>query len=57
MFPQEKIKQELKRGCDKIGLVKDICKKFVDKNFDVLEEELTTDDDPKTICANINVCK
>ncbi|XP_034164192.1 antimicrobial peptide NK-lysin isoform X2 [Pangasianodon hypophthalmus] len=53
----EQIKEKLKRGCDKIGFLKDQCKKIVDKNIDILVEELSTDDDPKTICANIGVCK
>ncbi|XP_053093650.1 antimicrobial peptide NK-lysin-like [Pangasianodon hypophthalmus] len=53
----EQIKEKLKRGCDKIGLLKDRCKKIVDKNIDILVEELSTDDDPKTMCANAGICK
>ncbi|KAM4540772.1 antimicrobial peptide NK-lysin-like isoform 1-T1 [Fundulus diaphanus] len=51
------ITQQLKAVCDKIGLLKSKCKKFVDKNFGVLVEELTTTDDVRTICVNVGACK
>uniref|UniRef100_A0A3Q2NPA0 Antimicrobial peptide NK-lysin n=1 Tax=Fundulus heteroclitus TaxID=8078 RepID=A0A3Q2NPA0_FUNHE len=44
---------QLKSVCDKIGLLKSKCKKFVDKNLGVLVEELTTTDDVRTICVNL----
>uniref|UniRef100_A0A8C7Z2Q1 Saposin B-type domain-containing protein n=1 Tax=Oryzias sinensis TaxID=183150 RepID=A0A8C7Z2Q1_9TELE len=46
----EKIKSQLSKVCDKIGLLRSQCKKFVAKNVDVLTEELTTTDDVRTIC-------
>lgn len=30
---------------------------MVNKHIDVLVEELSTDDDPQTICANAGICK
>nr|ABC17997.1 NK-lysin type 3 [Ictalurus punctatus] len=53
----EKIKEKLRRGCDKLPAVKDLCKKMVNKNIDLLVEELSTDDDPKAICAKAGLCK
>ncbi|KAI5102395.1 hypothetical protein C0J45_7747, partial [Silurus meridionalis] len=53
----EKIKEKLMNLCDKLGPVKNICRKMVTKNIDMLVEELSTDDDPKTICAKAGLCK
>uniref|UniRef100_A0A3P9HSL8 Saposin B-type domain-containing protein n=1 Tax=Oryzias latipes TaxID=8090 RepID=A0A3P9HSL8_ORYLA len=53
----EKIKSQLLNVCDKIGLLRSQCKKFVAKNLDVLTEELTTTDDVRTICVNVRACR
>uniref|UniRef100_A0A8C7Z649 Saposin B-type domain-containing protein n=1 Tax=Oryzias sinensis TaxID=183150 RepID=A0A8C7Z649_9TELE len=53
----EKIKSQLSKVCDKIGLLRSQCKKFVAKNVDVLTEELTTTDDVRTICVNVRACR
>ncbi|KAG9268631.1 antimicrobial peptide NK-lysin-like [Astyanax mexicanus] len=51
------IKAKLLKVCSGIGLLKKRCENFINKNIDVLTEELSTSDDPKTICTNIGVCK
>ncbi|KAL7862092.1 hypothetical protein SRHO_G00135330 [Serrasalmus rhombeus] len=53
----EEIKQKLLRVCDGIGFLKDLCKKMINKSLGVLIEELSTSDDPATVCANIGACK
>ncbi|KAI5102396.1 hypothetical protein C0J45_7748, partial [Silurus meridionalis] len=53
----EKIKRRLSRLCDKLGPVKTICKEMVTKNIDILVKELSTNDDPKTMCAKAGLCK
>ncbi|KAL7873190.1 hypothetical protein AOLI_G00122610 [Acnodon oligacanthus] len=50
------IKEQLRGVCNNIGFLKSICKGIVNRNLDVLTEELSTTDDPITICANIGVC-
>ncbi|XP_066525756.1 antimicrobial peptide NK-lysin-like [Hoplias malabaricus] len=52
----EAIKQKLHEVCDNIRIQKSLCKKIVTKNIDILTEELSTNDDPATICASINMC-
>ncbi|KAK3563639.1 hypothetical protein QTP86_031878 [Hemibagrus guttatus] len=52
-----KIKEKLKRGCDYLPVGKDICKKMVNNHIDILVEELSTDDDPKTVCVKAGICK
>ncbi|KAG9268630.1 antimicrobial peptide NK-lysin-like, partial [Astyanax mexicanus] len=47
------IKAKLLKVCSGIGLLKKRCENFINKNIDVLTEELSTSDDPKTICTNI----
>nr|QGA69871.1 NK-lysin antimicrobial peptide [Sinocrossocheilus bamaensis] len=51
------IKKKLGSICDEIGFLKSLCRKFVNKYTDTLVEELSTTDDPRTICVNISVCK
>ncbi|XP_062863809.1 antimicrobial peptide NK-lysin-like [Trichomycterus rosablanca] len=51
------IRSKLKNVCNKIGFMKDKCTKMIMKYMDILIEELSTPDDPKTICINIGVCK
>ncbi|XP_036450136.1 antimicrobial peptide NK-lysin-like [Colossoma macropomum] len=53
----EEIKQKLLKVCDAIGLLKNLCKKMIEKSLGVLIEELSTSDDPATVCANIGACK
>uniref|UniRef100_A0AAY5L411 Saposin B-type domain-containing protein n=1 Tax=Esox lucius TaxID=8010 RepID=A0AAY5L411_ESOLU len=54
---QEQIKGKLLAVCNKVGLLKSLCKSFVNKNLMVLIEELSTTDDVRTICVNIKACK
>ncbi|XP_026790004.1 antimicrobial peptide NK-lysin isoform X2 [Pangasianodon hypophthalmus] len=51
------IKAKLMKVCDSIGFLRSLCKKMITKYLGTLVEELSTTDDPKTICANIGVCK
>ncbi|KAG7224184.1 hypothetical protein INR49_019919 [Caranx melampygus] len=53
----ESIKSKLSAVCDQIGLLKSVCRKFVQKHLGELIEELTTTDDVRTICVNIKACK
>uniref|UniRef100_A0AAR2LDB9 Saposin B-type domain-containing protein n=1 Tax=Pygocentrus nattereri TaxID=42514 RepID=A0AAR2LDB9_PYGNA len=50
------IKEKLRDVCNGIGFLKYICKGIVNRYLDVLTEELSTTDSPRTICANIGVC-
>ncbi|KAI4889194.1 hypothetical protein NFI96_012967, partial [Prochilodus magdalenae] len=52
----EEIRGKLHKVCDSIGLLKDLCKKMISKSIDVLTEELSTSDDPQTICSNTGYC-
>ena len=54
---QEAIRSKLLKVCDGIGLLKGLCKKIISKSINVLIEELSTNDDPQTICANSGYCK
>ncbi|XP_065110012.1 antimicrobial peptide NK-lysin-like isoform X3 [Paramisgurnus dabryanus] len=51
------IKNKLTRVCDWIGFLKIMCKSLVNKYVGTLVEELSTSDNPATICINIGVCK
>ncbi|KAK2843440.1 hypothetical protein Q7C36_011655 [Tachysurus vachellii] len=53
----EKIKEKLRRGCDNLGEVAKLCKKLVNRHIDILVKELSTDDNPKTVCAKAGICK
>uniref|UniRef100_A0A673CUP1 Saposin B-type domain-containing protein n=1 Tax=Sphaeramia orbicularis TaxID=375764 RepID=A0A673CUP1_9TELE len=53
----ESLKSKLLSVCDEIGLLKPLCRKFVKKNLGQLIEELTTTDDVRTICVNVNACE
>uniref|UniRef100_A0A3B4A8D8 Saposin B-type domain-containing protein n=1 Tax=Periophthalmus magnuspinnatus TaxID=409849 RepID=A0A3B4A8D8_9GOBI len=53
----EVIKSKLLSICNQIGLIKSLCQKFVQKNLEVLIEELTTTDDVRSICVNVKACK
>ncbi|XP_033982073.1 antimicrobial peptide NK-lysin-like [Trematomus bernacchii] len=53
----EKLKSKLMVVCNKIGLLKSLCRKFVKSHLPVLIEELTTTDDVRTICVNTKACK
>ncbi|KAM9341518.1 NK-lysin tandem duplicate 4 [Symphorus nematophorus] len=53
----EAVTSKLMPVCNQIGLLKSLCKKFVKNHLAVLVEELTTSDDVKTICVNLNACK
>ncbi|GAA6109459.1 uncharacterized protein LOC125146025 isoform X2 [Tachysurus ichikawai] len=52
----ETIKGQLAIVCDSIGFLRFICKALINKYMDTLVEELSTTDDPKTICVNIGIC-
>ncbi|KAG7328345.1 hypothetical protein KOW79_008289 [Hemibagrus wyckioides] len=51
------IKEKVMKVCDSIGFLRGVCRKFITKYLDTLTEELSTTDDPKTICQNIGICK
>ncbi|KAF4084115.1 hypothetical protein AMELA_G00125020 [Ameiurus melas] len=51
------IKAQLTKVCNSIGFLRGICKKMINKFLDILVEELSTTDDPTTICVNIGICK
>uniref|UniRef100_A0A4W4GZW3 Saposin B-type domain-containing protein n=1 Tax=Electrophorus electricus TaxID=8005 RepID=A0A4W4GZW3_ELEEL len=53
----EVIKNKLLQVCDQIRLMKTKCKKMVTKYMDVLTDELSTTDDPQTVCINVGICK
>ncbi|XP_023249562.1 antimicrobial peptide NK-lysin-like [Seriola lalandi dorsalis] len=53
----EEVKSKLNTVCNEIGLLKDLCRKFVKKHLGELIEELTTSDDVRTICVNTKACK
>ncbi|XP_060735143.1 antimicrobial peptide NK-lysin-like isoform X2 [Tachysurus vachellii] len=52
----ETIKGQLATVCDGIGFLRFICKALINKYMDTLAEELSTTDNPKTICVNIGIC-
>uniref|UniRef100_A0A3Q1IH63 Saposin B-type domain-containing protein n=1 Tax=Anabas testudineus TaxID=64144 RepID=A0A3Q1IH63_ANATE len=54
---QEFIKGKLLSICNQIGLLKSLCRKFVNSHLGVLIEELTTSDNVLTICVNTKACK
>ncbi|KAM4542834.1 NK-lysin tandem duplicate 4 [Odontesthes bonariensis] len=54
---KETLKSKLLNICNSIGLLKSVCRKFVNKNLSELIEELTTTDDVRTICVNVKACK
>ncbi|NP_001187137.1 NK-lysin type 1 precursor [Ictalurus punctatus] len=51
------IKAQLKKVCNSIGFLRGLCKKMINKYLDTLVEELSTTDDPTTICGNLGICK
>ncbi|KAK2825982.1 hypothetical protein Q5P01_020196 [Channa striata] len=53
----ESIKGKLMSVCNEIGLLKSMCRKFVNTHLGELVEELTTTDDVRTICVNAGACK
>ncbi|XP_028995562.2 antimicrobial peptide NK-lysin [Betta splendens] len=53
----EVIEATLSTVCDKIGLLKSLCRKFVKSHLSVLIEEITTSDDAATACVNVGACK
>lgn len=53
----QSITSKLMPVCDQAGLLKSLCRKFVKGHLGVLIEELTTDDDVRTICVNTKACK
>ncbi|XP_039993533.1 NK-lysin tandem duplicate 4 isoform X2 [Xiphias gladius] len=52
----ESVKAKLQVICNEIGLLKDLCRKFVSKHLGELIEEVTTTDDVRTICVNTRAC-
>ncbi|CAL1575201.1 unnamed protein product [Knipowitschia caucasica] len=54
---KEDFKAKLLSVCDQIGLIKSLCRKFVNKHLGVLIEELSTNDDVRTICVNTKACR
>ncbi|XP_072546492.1 antimicrobial peptide NK-lysin-like [Salminus brasiliensis] len=52
----EAVKASLYKVCDGIGFLKSMCKRMINQYFDVLVEELSTTDNPATICSNIGLC-
>ncbi|XP_065109987.1 antimicrobial peptide NK-lysin-like isoform X2 [Paramisgurnus dabryanus] len=54
---QDDIKSQLAMVCDQMGFLKSLCRSMVSKYTGVLVEELSTSDDPTTICVNVGICK
>ncbi|XP_062379286.1 antimicrobial peptide NK-lysin-like [Sardina pilchardus] len=54
---QDEVKEKLKTVCNKIGLLKSICKKFVGKYIAKLVAEISSADDAKTACVHLKACK
>ncbi|KAA0710864.1 hypothetical protein E1301_Tti003028 [Triplophysa tibetana] len=54
---QDEIKKKLLSVCDEIGFLKSICKGLVSQYVGTLVEEISTTDNPATICINVGVCK
>ncbi|KAI7804960.1 antimicrobial peptide NK-lysin-like [Triplophysa rosa] len=54
---QDDIKKKLSNVCDEIGFLKSICKGLVNQYVGTLVEELSTTDNPATICMNVGICK
>ncbi|KAI7804962.1 prosaposin-like [Triplophysa rosa] len=52
----DEIKNKLLDACDQSGFLKAQCKSLVSKDSSTLVEEISTSDDPNTICTNLNVC-
>ncbi|KAL6477749.1 hypothetical protein MHYP_G00135840 [Metynnis hypsauchen] len=50
------IKEQLRSVCNGIGFLKFICNGIINKYLDVLAEELSTTDSPRTICVHVGVC-
>lgn len=53
----QSIKAKLLPICDRAGLLKSMCQKFVKGHLAVLIEELSTTDDVRTICVVTKACK
>ncbi|NP_001298722.1 NK-lysin tandem duplicate 3 precursor [Danio rerio] len=53
---KEEIKNQLAQVCDGIGFLRPLCRWFVKKYMDILTEELSTTDGPRTICSHLHVC-
>ncbi|XP_065105096.1 antimicrobial peptide NK-lysin-like [Paramisgurnus dabryanus] len=53
---QGDIRKMLNKVCDDIGFLKFLCKGIVSRFLGTLIEEISTTDDPATICSNIGVC-
>ncbi|KAI5102394.1 hypothetical protein C0J45_7746, partial [Silurus meridionalis] len=51
------VKAKVSKVCNSIGFLRSLCKRMINKYMDVLVEELSTTDDPGTICSNIGICK
>ncbi|KAL6477748.1 hypothetical protein MHYP_G00135830 [Metynnis hypsauchen] len=51
------IKEQLRGVCNGIGFLKSMCKGIINRYLDVLAEELSTTDDPATICKNVGICR
>ncbi|XP_048126827.1 antimicrobial peptide NK-lysin-like [Alosa alosa] len=54
---QVEIREQLETVCNKIGLLKSICKKFVKKYMAKLVAEISSADDAKTACVHLKACK
>nr|ABC17996.1 NK-lysin type 2 [Ictalurus punctatus] len=50
------IKAQLAEVCNSIGFLRGLCKTIINKYLDTLVEELSTTDNPTTICVNIGIC-
>ncbi|XP_035466474.1 uncharacterized protein LOC118286256 [Scophthalmus maximus] len=53
----EGVKSKLNIVCNEIGLLKSLCRKFVNSHIWELVEELSTTDDVRTICVNTGACE
>lgn len=51
------VKSKLNIVCNEIGLLKSLCRKFVNSHIWELVEELSTTDDVRTICVNTGACE
>ncbi|KAJ8398161.1 hypothetical protein AAFF_G00430050 [Aldrovandia affinis] len=54
---KEEIIKKLHNVCNKLGPVKSLCNKLVNKNLNKLAAELSSDDSPRQACVNMKLCK
>ncbi|XP_066541767.1 saposin-C-like isoform X1 [Hoplias malabaricus] len=53
---QDKIRAKLNSVCNSLGFLKSMCNRMLQPYTETLIEELSTSDDPATICRNVGFC-